>query len=138
MLVKNSILNNTAIKYFFSAGFSFALDLSLFTIFSLILASIFKDESIIIATIIARIISSLVNYYLNRNAVFKMSDSKFDKKTLIKYYILVLIQMFISGQSVYFIHKMININATLIKIPVDVILFVINYFIQKKYIFIKE
>ena len=83
-----------------------------------------------------------MNYYLNRNAVFKMSDSKFDKKTLIKYYILVLIQMFVSGQSVYFIHKMININATLIKIPVDVILFVINYFsnahLYKKTIKIKR
>jgi putative flippase GtrA len=138
MLVKNSILNNTAIKYFFSAGFSFALDLSLFTIFSLLLVGILKEESIIVATVIARIISSLVNYYLNRNTVFNMSDSKFDKKTLVKYYILVLIQMFVSAQSVYFIHKIININPTFIKVPVDIILFVINYFIQKNYIFIKE
>lgn len=138
MLVKNKIFTNTALKYFFSAGFSFGLDLFLFTVFAFLLTNILDEESIIIATIIARSISSLVNYYLNRNTVFNMSDSKFDKKTLIKYYILVLIQMFVSAQSVYFIHKIITINPTFIKIPVDVFLFVINYFIQKNYIFIKE
>lgn len=129
---------NTFIKYIISAGLSFGLDLGLFTIFVNTLKSLLGDVAILIATICARIISSFFNYLINRNSVFKKDDgSKADTKTLIKYYILVVVQMFISSILVLGLHKITSINETIVKIPVDVFIFMVNYFVQKLYIFKK-
>ena len=128
----------TFIKYVISAGISFVLDLALFTIFSKLLGLVIGDIAIIVGTILARIISSLINYFLNKNKVFEHGNNKvMDKETLIKYYILVVIQMGVSAFSVWIIHKVINIDATIIKVFVDAIIFVVNYFIQKLFIFKK-
>jgi len=118
----------TFIKYIFVAGISFVIDIVFFNIFNWIFAS-----KIIVATILARIISSFINYLLNRNKVFKSDEKNY--KTILKYYILVVVQMFISALVVDNLYKLLNINATFIKVPVEFILFVCNYLIQKLLIF---
>lgn len=124
--------NSTFLRYVFSAGSSFFIDLLLFTIFNFFLGKIFGYEAIIIATILARILSSLYNFVLNSKVVFK----KYSSKMFVKYYALVIIQMLVSSVAVYLINKyLIDMFATLIKLFVDIVLFVINYFIQKKIIF---
>ena len=123
------------LKYVISAGISFILDLSLFTVFNILLKQSISDISIIMATVLARIISSFINYLMNRNGVFKKNTNKIDTTTLVKYYILVVIQMFVSASLVLGLYKVTNINETLIKIPVDIIIFLVNYFIQKHFIF---
>lgn len=114
-------------KYIMSSGLSFIIDISIFGLIN----TIFKN--IILATIIARIISSLVNYIINRNVVFKSNLSR--RKTIIQYYTLVLVQMLISAFSVDFIFSIIKFNPTIIKIMVDSIIFVANFLIQKYLIF---
>ena len=69
-LIKNKMV---FIKYLFSSGISFVLDLTLFTIFKFILKNN-VGAYILLATIIARVISSFINYLLNRNAVFKSGE----------------------------------------------------------------
>lgn len=123
------------LKYIVSAGISFVLDLSLFTVFSILLKGNKVVNYILIATILARIISSLINYLLNRNSVFKKNDKVMDANTLIKYYVLVVIQMFVSATLVALIYDATNIYETVIKIPIEIILFMVNYFVQKKFIF---
>lgn len=120
----------TFIKYLFVAGISFIIDIIIFTICNSILK---LDKKIIIATIIARIISSFINYLLNNGVVFKSDENKL--KTAIKYYILVVIQMFVSAFLVDNLYKLIKIDATFIKIPVELFLFICNYLIQKIFIF---
>ena len=115
----------TFIKYLFVAGFSFLLDISLFTLFNHFL------NSIVISTILARIISSFINYLLNKDKVFKSKE----KNTIFKYYLLVLVQMLVSATIVEDLCNLVVINPTIIKIPTELCLFVINYFIQKYYIF---
>jgi len=118
------------IKYIFSAGSSFLFDLVLFTIFEFI----FKDISvhIIISTVLARIISSLYNYLFNSRIVFKNSD----RKTIIGYYCLAFIQMIVSATLVSLISMLLkNVDSTIIKFFVDIIIFVVNYIIQKEVIF---
>lgn len=127
----------TFIKYVFSAGISFLLDLGLFTLFSYLLKTFIKDYAIIVATISARVISSFINYHINRNSVFKRKSdgSKIDSKTFTKYVTLVIIQMLVSSFSVYALHGLTGIHESLIKVPVECILFVVNYFVQKLFIF---
>ena len=125
------------LKYIMSSGISFIIDISIFTVCNdLLLKNTFGDKSILISTFIARAISSLANYFMNRNEVFNIDHGDvIDIKTFIKYYILVAIQLCVSGLSVFLIHEYIDVDATLIKIPIDIIIFVINYFIQKYLIF---
>ena len=130
----------TFLKYIVSAGLSFGIDLVLFTIFVALLKPLMGDISIFVSTLFARIISSFFNYLMNRNAVFKNSnnkDTKADTKTLVKYYILVVIQMCVSSVLVFGLHRITTINETIVKIPVDVFIFIVNYFVQKIYIFKK-
>jgi len=119
------------LKYIFVAIISFLIDITLFYLLELMLIG-----KIIIATIIARVISSFINYLLNKNRVFKSEEK--NSRTVIKYYLLVIIQMFISALLVKILYNRININPTIIKVPVDLFIFVCNYLIQKKFIFKKK
>lgn len=114
------------IKYIFSSGTSFLLDLILFTIFNYFI------KNILISTILARVLSSLYNYFMNSRLVFK----SYSRSSIYKYYLLVIIQMFVSAFLVNGLSSLfVEINDTIIKFFVDIVIFVVNYFIQKEVIF---
>lgn len=120
------------IKYVISAGSSFILDLTLFSIFSNQMQGILGQKSIIFATVVARIISSLYNYFFNSRLVYQ----KWDKNSIYKYYFLVIIQMMVSALGTYFTTKIIfTINKITIKAIIDMAIFIINYVVQKKIVF---
>lgn len=113
-------------KYAFSSGSSFIIDLGLFTLFN------YLFNNIIVSTVIARIISSLYNYFFNSRLVFK----NYTKSSIFKYYLLVIIQMFVSAFSVNVLSVIFGkVNDTIIKFFVDIIIFIVNYFIQKEVVF---
>ena len=117
------------IKYLFSAGSSFVIDLVCFTI----LCFIFKTTTtgVFISTVLARIISSSYNYLINSRIVFQNKS----KKSIIMYFALVVIQMLVSATLVNIIKNYIKVFVTIIKFIVDIIIFIINYIIQKEIIF---
>lgn len=125
------------IKYLFVSLSSFLVDILFFMLFLNIL-SLFSDFSfimykIIASTVCARIVSSLYNYLLNRKFVFEQHDSK---SFIIKYYILVIIQMGISGLSVALLSKVFSSKIiVLLKIIVDILIFIANYYIQREWVF---
>lgn len=124
--------NKTFFVYVLSAGSSFFIDLLLFTIFNALLSKFLGYGSIIVATILARILSSFYNFLINSKYVFK----KYSRKMLVEYYVLVIIQMLLSSTLVYLINRFLfDTFATIIKFFVDIILFIVNYFIQKLIIF---
>ena len=124
MINKEKIIK--LLKYVFSSGSSFVLDLGLFTLFN------YLFNNIIISTVIARIISSLYNYFFNSRLVFK----NYTKTSIFKYYLLVIIQMFVSAFSVNILSGIFGkINDTIIKFFVDIIIFIVNYFVQKEVVF---
>ena len=127
--VKDSfIIYKLFTSYILSSFSSFIIDLILFLMMFLF------SKNIILSTLYSRLISSVWNYFINANLVFK----NMDLKSIIMYYILVIIQMFISAISVLFIYNIVNSNILIIKIIVDTVLFFVNYFVQKNIIFIKE
>lgn len=129
MIKKNKEEIIRIIKYLFSAGSSFILDNVLFNIFIFLIGP--GVISIYVCTTLARIISSIYNYFINSRVVFKNKD----KKTIIGYFILVIVQMFVSATAVSLIDKFIGGNTGIIKVIVDIIIFVVNYIIQKEVIF---
>ena len=85
------------------------------------------------ATIGARIISSLYNYSVNRNIVFKGKQKT--GTTLLKYYILCACQMCASAALVYFFCTIAGLPEIVIKIFVDTFLFLLSFQIQRRWIF---
>lgn len=127
--VKDSIaIYKLFIKYILSALSSFIIDILLFTIL------LHFINNIMISTILSRIVSSIYNFYINKKLIFKKSS----KNSLYKYFILVIVQMFLSGLLVTKLDGILNISTTLIKIIVDGIIFVINFIIQREWVFKKK
>ena len=124
------------IKYIISSISSFVIDLLLFALLVKMIPEfkVWEITDIVIATIIARIISSLYNFFVNAKIVFKNQT----KKSMIKYFILVIIQMFISAFVVSKLFELLKIDSTLIKLCVDTVIFVINFIIQREWIFTKK
>ena len=118
-------------KYIFASLSAFVIDIILFNVMMLIFMKIQIDNKIIYSTIIARIISSLYNFRINAKMVFKNMNSD----SFIKYVVLVIIQMLVSAFSVNMLSKAIPINATVIKIVVDLIIFMINFVVQREIVF---
>ena len=99
------------LKYMIFAGISFLLDISLFHVFKYLLKDtlLVVETLTLVSTYVARAISSLFNYMVNRNSVFKRDDgTKASKKTIFEYYALVVIQATISGLVVGTLTKHIN------------------------------
>ena len=120
-------------KYIMSSRSCSAVDFILFILLQKLLTPYLAVEAVLVSTILARIVSSLCNYFINSRYVFKV----WHKDSIIKYYVMVIVQMFVSAFSVYILRKFIvDIPAAFIKMGVDFIIFVVNYIIQKKRIFV--
>lgn len=121
-------------KYILASLISFIVDIGLYKLFFNLLIKTIANYAIVIATIGARIISSFFNYKINKNTVFKSSN----KNSIIKYYILCIIQMVVSATLVSYLYNLMGQKEeVLIKVIVDVILFFINFKIQKEWVFKK-
>ncbi len=121
----------TIITYILFSSLSFIVDI---VSFSSIL--FFLKDKIMISSYLARSISSIFNYIVNKNIVFKNNEKK-NIKSMIMYFLLVIVNITISGTLVKKIYFFIHYNATLIKIVIDSLIFIINYFLQKYVIFKK-
>lgn len=127
-------------KFLFSSLSSSVLDLILFSLF----CNLLKDSSgflgeipyIIGATVLARIISAVYNFLLNYKVVFRSKAGIIS--TAIKYCILAICQMLCSAFLVNFIYKMVGGWETVVKVPVDVILFFLSFVIQREFVYIKN
>lgn len=128
------IMFSTFIKFAGSSIISAIIDLSIYSILcNLVFKNIEVRNAILLSTIIARVISSLFNYIMNKQKVF---ESKFDTKiTLVRYYILCCCQMLASWFFVYILFNLININSSFIKIVVDTLLFILSYQLQRRWVF---
>lgn len=122
------------VKYMFSSLSSFLIDIFLFWLIQGMLSRSMDSQSAIwIATVGARLISSLYNFSMNRAVVF---HSRADAgKSLLRYYILCALQMCCSGEGVALLFRLLDINATALKIIVDSVLFLCSYQIQRYWVF---
>ena len=120
----------TFIKYIFFAITSFLLDICLFKIIYIV------SNNIIIASYLARLVSSVYNYLVNKKIVFSYNKKK--DNSFIKYFALAVLNITLSGVLVSFVYDKMCFDVTLIKISIDTLIFVINYFIQKILIFKNE
>ncbi len=125
---KIKLFFKTSISSFISAG----VDLSVFYL----LSKAFKREYfyVVLATVIARILSGTVNFIINKYYAFKSTGR--GKVELVSYTILFIVKMILSSLIVaYLSTTFMESNETFIKIVVDFLLFFASFYIQDQYIF---
>ncbi|MBR5111147.1 MAG: bifunctional glycosyltransferase family 2/GtrA family protein [Clostridia bacterium] len=133
-------------RYSAASVISFLVD---YLILSLMMFWVFKDEpditllgipfsfKALVATPIARLCSAPVNFLLNKNYVFQSANSR---GAVGRYIILAIcslvITTFVFGFLDHYVHT--NFLHLLLKIVIDVAMYVINYRIQKAWVFPAE
>ncbi len=123
-------------KFLLSSLSSFVIDILLFYLFVKIFRPKFPDTYIWTATILARLISSVYNFTVNKNQVFQ-NQSK-SPRVLIKYYALCITQMVVSAYGVKQRFSLIKFNESVLKSCLEIILFLISFQIQRRWVFKKE
>lgn len=121
-------------KYALSSLLSFLIDVGLFAFLTkLVFVHSEIMRAVFFSSIIARFISSQVNFWVNKEGVFK--SSKAIKETVLKYYLLCVFQICCSVFFVVAICKIFLFDTTIIKIIVDSLLFLLSYQIQRNWVF---
>ena len=126
------------LKFLFSSGAGSIVDISVFYLLALCFGTAQTNMTIYLYTAIARLLSSLTNFVINRNAVFHSTGNI--GKTLVRYYMLAIPQLFVSAFLVDRLTSAMYVQGssffvTLCKIVVDVILFLISFRIQHEWVF---
>ena len=120
-------LENKIFKFSLSSIISFIIDYSFFSIFSLFI------NSISICNVLARVISSVFNFTMNRKYVFNSNNSLY--KSALSYFILAIIVIILNTLFLnLFVYKLM-FNKFIAKIVVEIIMFIFNYFVQRRVIF---
>ena len=114
-----------------SSAFCFGIDIALFALI------FWAGGSAMLATIGARIISGAINFWINKSVVFGRRDSENSLGEALQYLALWLTLMLISGTVVTAASQRATIIVVLIKILVDVSLFLASYYAQSRFVFAK-
>lgn len=123
-------------RYTASSAVSALVDLGGFALFSKVLFREHPMErNILLATILARIISSVFNYLCNKKLVFRSQSSV--RKSAAGYFALVVVIMGCSAGLVTLLNGLLPIDRVIIKLLVDSCLFLASYKIQQLVIFRK-
>lgn len=133
------VIFKSFIKFFSSSIISAILDLTVAWFLLDLLRNSFQKNDLIriaIATLMARIISMLVNYCLNKKLVFK--EKNMQNNSFGKYLSLCFIMIILSTLFVYIGHHFLNLNDKIMKILVDSILFILSYKVQQNWVFCKK
>ena len=128
-------------KYIFSSLMSFLVDISIFTLldrwlldalFSGMLGGRQATAHTYAAAAVARIISSIANFTLNKNFVFNKGSKN---GAFPRYLTLCVLSLATSAISTDLIYRTLNIDKSIIKIVVDTLLYFVNYRVQKAWVF---
>ena len=89
---------------------------------------------IMLSTILARVISATYNFSINYKVVFKSGSNT--AKAAVKYFLLAVCIMLLSGAMVSFFHGLIPASPEfIVKIPVDCVLFLISFLVQREIVY---
>ena len=131
LLKDTYLIYRTPLKFATASIGCTAVDLVLFTIFTYILPSSLL-WNVVFATLLARTVSGGINFLINRKMIFK-NEAK-AKKQALRFIILFFIIMCLSTVLVSAL-SFIPIPVTLIKAVIDLLLWTVNYTVQRKWVF---
>lgn len=110
-----------------------AADIGIYWLMIRLLFSLPLRQRTFAATVVSRILSSVMNYILNRSAVFGAKGPV--SRSLVRYYILCIGQLLCSWAGTFGLTLIIGGSSVLSKLIVDTLLFFISFFIQRRWVF---
>ncbi len=136
-------------RFVLSSMFCFLLDYGLYLLFNSLMRtyipvlnqhlSLFFISFVArigIAAAAARAISATVNYFINKRMVFESAAVLV--KSFTRYVVTVVLIIALSSGIVSTLYIGLGWSDTLTKIPVDLLLFFLSYYMQRKWVFHKE
>lgn len=135
-VVADSLRIHRVFTFTLNSLLSTLLDLVIFSLLNWLLDMTGVPTSIklLIATVVGRVCSSIVNYTINKKAVFRNGG----RRSFVRYYIMWAFQMGASYGLVYLFVRLTGaagLMKTVVKMCVDVTLFFVGCFIQKNWVF---
>lgn len=118
------------------AGSSFLSFLFEYVVF-LILSALIEDTlvgNLLISTVISRVLSSILNYHLNQKMVFEQHN----RTSFVKYVITAVAVYGLHYGLLYLSTFTIGIPRTIGYILVQIIVYPISFYIQRKFVFVNE
>lgn len=128
-----SIILKSFFYYSLSGILSSIIDLAIFALIIKLFLGKSSAANILAATAIARGVSSIFNYFMNKNIAFKSNGNT--TYSVVKYYSLCVVQLSVSAGLVYLFHSILQIDEVVVKAIIDCILFYVSYQIQKRWVF---
>lgn len=125
------IIYGLILKYILSSLFSFIVDYGVF-----VLMNISFPQQLMGSVFVARAISSLVNFLINRNLVFRQKGAA--TNAFFGYYILVVIIMVTNYGLIKLLSGNLNLSVYWAKLIADTILYFVAFRIQRDFIFRKK
>lgn len=119
-----SVLFGSFPKYLLSSVLSYVIDYSLFgVLYYWVLGETVPSVAA------ARVVSAVFNFAVNKLYVFKGSGRKYN---LLSYALLAMVVLCINGLAMHVLVDVCHLPAFAVKLVVDGLLYVMNYFVQKK------
>ena len=140
--VRDSIrVYGLVIKYAANSLASSVVDLLMFYLLGQFIFTGGGRMSVLLSTVGARVISSVVNFAMNRQFVFESRSGPV--RTFIRYVCLAVPVMLLSWLTVYglstlAVSGMGQAGRTLLKAPVDTVLFLISFQVQHRWVFVEK
>ena len=130
-------------RYTISSIASFVIDSGMVYLLTVLLRGILTDPLLgNVATVGARVVSSIINFFMNKKLVFQTKVST--GKAMLRYYALALPQLLIQSllnQGIYTLFGITETQAglrTLIHILVMCVLFLVSFTVQQRWVFAPE
>lgn len=125
-------------KFIVASLSSFVVDIALYAFFCWLLSTVIvpdvtMENIIVIAVFAARVLSALFNYVVNRNNVFKSKGRK--RSSLWRYALLCVVQVSISAFATRGLYALLHWGETILKVLVDMVLFLLSFRIQRSWVF---
>ena len=114
------------LRFSFSSVFASAIDFLVFT------AAYFIKKDILVAMVIARLVSGNINFFMNKGLVFRNQEAA--ASPLIKYAVLFVVLAALSYMSIRTMAGF-GINVILAKVMAETVLFMASFTIQRDYVF---
>ncbi len=132
-LVDSVRIYKQILKFGFSSLISSLIDIGLFTVVFWLFSAYQIPRPLLGATGIARIVSSTINFILNKKIVFRSKEAGL--YPAVKYYSLSVIQMLLSWILLEGFTWLGLKHVVILKVIADTILFLISFIIQRVFVF---
>ena len=121
------------IRFAASSLIGFVIDYSIYSLLLLCIVKMNLVNGLIISNICARIVSSMVNYTINRNVVFQSKERV--SKTATAYFILALCILVLNTIILSLLVNVCGVNQWLAKLFTEILMFLISWLMQKFFVF---